>query len=333
MADDEFRALLDSFDDQRILVVGDLMIDEYVHGTIERVSPEAPVQIVDVTKEEMTLGGAGNVLKNLHALDADASILSVLGTEEHSGLIRDRLEDIDVGDELLAEEEGRISSKKTRVLAESYNQQIIRIDRETRDPIDERTHEDLINKFHEQVEDLDAIILSDYGKGLLTPVFARELIKTADEHSVPVIADPKGTNYSKYSGSSTITPNTTEAEQAAELDIDDDSSLQRTGEKLLKQYSFESLLITRGADGMALFESPGVSFTSLDAQAREVYDVTGAGDTVVSLMGLGLAGAEDVHQAAELANRGAGIVVGKVGTATVNRDELLESFQQAESSE
>ncbi|MFB6347258.1 MAG: bifunctional heptose 7-phosphate kinase/heptose 1-phosphate adenyltransferase, partial [bacterium] len=187
----------------------------------------------------------------------------------------------------------------------------------------------LMDQFRTIVSDIDSIVLSDYGKGLLSQDLTRELIKTADRNNVPVVVDPKGSNYSKYSGASTITPNTSEAEQAAELEIDSNSSLQRAGEKLLKQYSFDSLLITRGSEGMALFESPGVSFTNLEAQAREVYDVTGAGDTVVSLMGLGLAGSNEFYQSAQLANKGAGIVVGKVGTATVTRDEILEYLQSS----
>lgn len=328
MTDSDLQNLLDNFPNQHVLVVGDLMVDEYLHGNVDRISPEAPVQVVDVEEEEMTLGGAGNVLKNLNALDANASILSVLGNEEHGELIRNHLNDLGIGEELLVEEKDRISSKKTRVLAESYNQQIIRIDRESRNPIKASTHDSLMTEFRDLVTDIDSIIVSDYGKGLLTPEFTRELIKVAQKNDVPVIVDPKGPNYAKYSGASTITPNTSEAEEATELEIEDDTTLQRTGEKLLKQYSFESLLITRGAEGMALFESPGVAYTNLDAQAREVYDVTGAGDTVVSLMGLGLASASDVHQAAKLANKGAGIVVGKVGTATVNRDEILRSIQE-----
>jgi D-beta-D-heptose 7-phosphate kinase/D-beta-D-heptose 1-phosphate adenosyltransferase len=327
MAPKTLDDILDEVEDQRILVVGDMMIDEYLHGRVERVSPEAPVQVVDVQKEEDTLGGAGNVVKNLRALDTDVSVLSVIGEGEHGSTIHEKLVDHGIDTSNIIEEEGRLSSKKTRVIAESYNQQIIRIDRESREDLREETFETLMGRFEEMLPKIDAVILSDYGKGMLTPKLSRAILKKADSNDVPTVVDPKGDDYGKYSEASIITPNTAEAEEVADFKIEDDDSLQRAGSKLLKQHSANALLITRGSEGMALFETPGLSFESFDAQAREVYDVTGAGDTVVSMVAIGLAVANDYSAAARLANVAAGIVVGKVGTATVGLQELRQELE------
>lgn len=320
--------MLNQVQDQHILVVGDLMLDEYLYGRVNRLSPEAPVQVVDVEKEEKTLGGAGNVVKNLRALETKVSILSVVGNGNHGHLIRKKLEENRVDTEFLIEEPDRLSSKKTRVLAESYNQQILRIDRETRGNLHESTQESLVNYYEEILPTLDGVILSDYGKGLLTPSLTRSILRKARDWEIPSVVDPKGDDYGRYSEASIITPNTSESEEVTGIPIEDEASLQKAGSKLLKQYPINAILITRGADGMALFQTPGLSFEEFEAQAREVYDVTGAGDTVVSMVALGLAVTNDYSLAAELANISAGIVVGKVGTATVEIDELKDYLRQ-----
>lgn len=327
MTDGQLADLLQEIEKQRILVVGDLMIDEYVHGSVDRISPEAPVQVVDAHEEEETLGGAGNVVKNLRTLGAEASVLSVVGEGEHGSKIRDQLRDYDVSLENIFEEEGRVSSKKTRILAESYNQQIIRVDRETREDLQSDTYDKLMDRYDEMLPSLDAIVLSDYGKGLLTPKFSRNILKKADRNDVPTVVDPKGDDYGKYTEASIITPNTDEAEEVTGISIEDESSLQKAGSKILKQHSAGAILITRGSEGMALFETPGLSFERFEARAREVYDVTGAGDTVVSMVALGLAVSDDYPTAARLANVAAGIVVGKVGTATVTVEEIREQLK------
>lgn len=327
MTDSQLADLLQEVEKQNILVVGDLMIDEYVHGTVDRISPEAPVPVVDVREEEETLGGAGNVVKNLKTLGADASVLSVIGEGKHGSKIQDQLQEYDVSLDNIFEESDRVSSKKTRILADSYNQQIIRVDRETREDLQSSTYEQLMERYEEILPTMDAIVLSDYGKGLLTPKFTRNVLKKADREDVPTVVDPKGDDYGKYSEASIITPNTDETEEVTRIEIEDDSSLQKAGSKLLKQHSAGAILITRGSEGMALFETPGLSFERFEARAREVYDVTGAGDTVVSMVALGLAISEDYPTAARLANVAAGIVVGKVGTATVSVDEIRDQLQ------
>ncbi len=327
MTDSQLADLLQEIEKQNILVVGDLMIDEYVHGTVNRISPEAPVPVVDVQEEEETLGGAGNVVKNLRTLGADATVLSVVGEGKHGSNIKDQLQDYDVSLDNIFEESERVSSKKTRILADSYNQQIIRVDRETREDLQSATYDQLMERYETLLPTLDAIVLSDYGKGLLTPKFSRNILKKADRQDVPTVVDPKGDDYGKYSGAAIITPNTDETEQVTGITIEDDLSLQKAGSKLLKQHSAGAILITRGSKGMALFKTPGLSFEGFEARAREVYDVTGAGDTVASMVGLGLAISDDYPTAARLANVAAGVVVGKVGTATLTVDEIRDQLQ------
>jgi D-beta-D-heptose 7-phosphate kinase/D-beta-D-heptose 1-phosphate adenosyltransferase len=326
MTDTQLADLLQEVDRQKVLVVGDLMIDEYVHGTVNRISPEAPVPVVDVRQEEETLGGAGNVVKNLRTLGADAAVLSVIGEGKHGAQIQDQLQEYEVSLDNIIEEPDRVSSKKSRILADSYNQQIIRVDRETREDLQSTTYDRLMERYEVLLPSLDAIVLSDYGKGLLTPKFSRNILKKADREDVPTVVDPKGNEYGKYSGASIITPNTDETEEVTGITIEDDSSLQKAGSKILKQHSAAAILITRGSEGMALFETPGLSFERFEAWAREVYDVTGAGDTVVSMVALGLAISDDYPTAARLANVAAGIVVGKVGTATVSVDEIRDQL-------
>lgn len=326
MVDTSLKDLLEDVDDQHILVVGDLMIDEYLHGRVNRISPEAPVQVVDVSEEDDTLGGAGNVVKNLRSLGTEVSVLSVVGDGEHGQLIREKLHSSGIDLDSIVEEPGRISSKKTRVLADSYNQQILRIDRESREELDSSTQETLLERYESLLPDLDAVIISDYGKGLLTPEFTRKVLKKSRNHDISTVVDPKGNDYGKYSEASIIAPNTQETEKVTGIEIEDGTSLQKAGSKLLKQHTPDAILITRGAEGMALFETPGLSFEGFEARAREVYDVTGAGDTVVSMVALGLAVSGDFSDAAELANIAAGIVVGKVGTATVTLEEIKEEL-------
>lgn len=321
----ELRPTISTFKDQTILVIGDLMIDEYIWGNVERVSPEAPVQIVDIDRTEHTLGGAGNTVRNLASLGASVYVSSVVDNKENGGLIVEELAKINVCTEGLFEDPNRVSSRKTRVMA--GHQQVLRIDKETRAPIERQYENKIIDFTKDNIADFDAIIASDYMKGVLTEKVLGNVIKVAKEANKPIIIDPKGADYRKYAGATIITPNAKEAELASGITIRNEFGLNKAGVKLLKELKTDAILITRGSKGMSLFEKDGGT-TDIPAVAREVYDVTGAGDTVVSVLGLGLAAGLSFENAATLSNIAAGIVVEKVGTATVTIGELEDRLDE-----
>ena len=312
------------------LVIGDLMIDEYLWGKTERISPEAPVQVVDIIDEDLRLGGAGNVVNNLVAIGCQVSVCSVVGDDENSERLYKRFESLGVGTETLLKDKNRRTGKKTRVIA--ANQQIIRIDRESREDI-EKEFEDKIIKFIEKNGGLfQVFIVSDYAKGVLTKRLLSGLIVLGAKMSIPIVVDPKGDDYSKYLGVTIITPNRKEAEQASKIKISDEASLKNAAVKLLEDLKLSALLITRSEAGMSLFKplkngnlpvSPNIEHIHIPTVAREVYDVTGAGDTVLTLLSLGLATGLSMKDAAWIANIAAGIAVGKVGTSIITPEEIM----------
>ncbi|MEE4358702.1 MAG: D-glycero-beta-D-manno-heptose-7-phosphate kinase [Desulfococcaceae bacterium] len=315
---------ISTFDRCRILVVGDLMIDEYVWGRVERISPEAPVQIVEVEREDFTLGGAGNVVNNLISLGAQVSVAGVIGTRRDGDRMLEMFGRLNADTGGVIREEQRPTTRKTRIIA--ANQHVLRIDRETRREISGSTFESL-NRFTEAcIPRSDAVLISDYGKGLMTRPFLKHVISLAAGHGKICIADPKGLDFTKYSGVSLCTPNQKEAGLAAGMDIREKGDLIPAGRKLLESTGIQNLLITCGKDGMILFEGAAEAHV-IRAAARQVFDVSGAGDTVVSVFGLAAASGFSFREAAALANTAAGIVVGKVGTATVSRSELLAALQ------
>lgn len=309
----------------RALVIGDLMLDEYLWGKAERISPEAPVQVVDVRREDMRLGGAGNVVNNLVAFGAGVSICSVIGGDENGTVLCHAFTGKGVDVAGVFEDPMRMTSKKTRVLAS--NQQIVRIDRETREDISQEFEEKIIAYVGNRHNIWDIILISDYGKGLLTPRVLSGVIASAKERSIPVIVDPKGSDYLKYRGATIITPNRKEAEVASRVAIKDNESLRRAADLLLAEGEYQALLITRSSEGMSLFLHGG-EVIHIPTVAQEVYDVTGAGDTVVATFGVGLACGLSFERAAHLANVAAGIVVGKVGTSTVSPEEIIGSISR-----
>ncbi len=313
---------IDRFKTARLLVVGDLMIDQYVWGAIERISPEAPVPVVAVGGETETLGGSGNVINNLTALGAGVAAVGVVGTDAPGDRLLTFLDAKSVDTRGIVRTPHRPTTRKMRIMAGS--QHVLRIDRETRQALAPETVDRLIASVNDRIADVDAVIVSDYGKGVLTPKFLAALLKSAQRAAKPVIVDPKGRDFSLYSGASLITPNKKEAALAADIDIVDAESLDAAGRKLLADSGVARLLITCGKDGMVLFES-GKAPLMIPAQARQVFDVSGAGDTVVAVFALALAAGADYPEAARLANTAAGIVVGKVGTATVSPGELAEA--------
>jgi D-beta-D-heptose 7-phosphate kinase/D-beta-D-heptose 1-phosphate adenosyltransferase len=300
-----------------ILVIGDVMIDQYLIGRCERISPEAPVQIVNVTESRRILGGAGNVVANIGALNGRPSILTVTGDDAVAAEVRDLLGASWVGPSRICAETGRRTPEKTRLLA--AHQQVVRFDLESCTPISAGTERQFL-RFLETHSDFKALVLSDYGKGVLTPRICETSIAWAAKHGIPAVVDPKGSDYGKYAGATMITPNRKEASEAAGIPITDRESLLRAGNALRERLRVEHCLVTMGEDGMALFSADG--FHPLPTQAREVFDVTGAGDTVVSTLAVACALGLPVMQACELANVAAGIKVGKLGTATVSLSEL-----------
>jgi D-beta-D-heptose 7-phosphate kinase/D-beta-D-heptose 1-phosphate adenosyltransferase len=317
---------LSIFDMCRVLVVGDLMVDEYLWGEVERISPEAPVQVVSVVRDTTTLGGAGNVVNNLVALGAKVSVAGVIGGGESAegAVLLKLFKDLGVDTAGLILEAGRPTTKKTRILA--GHQHVLRIDRETRQEISDE-HVDRIVRFcNERIGEFNVVLLSDYGKGLFTETLLRQLIEVANQHGKTIIVDPNGLNFKKYAGATAITPNKKEASLAAGTEIVDEASLITAGQKLLREISIQKVLISCGKDGMVLFEH-GTRPHRIVAEARQVFDVSGAGDTVLAVLGLGLASGGSFRGAATIANVAAGIVVGKVGTATVSREELERALE------
>jgi D-beta-D-heptose 7-phosphate kinase/D-beta-D-heptose 1-phosphate adenosyltransferase len=306
----------------RALVVGDLMLDEYIWGTVDRISPEAPVQIVEARRKDFRLGGAGNVINNLLTLNCQVDVVSVVGDDEDGRFLLRRLEARGVKKHGVFSQSGRVTSRKTRVFAS--NQQIVRIDQETCADISLESEERVLEYVKNVVTDLDVIFLSDYLKGLLTDRLLAEVIAIGRAAKVPVLVDPKGDDYRKYLGATLLTPNRKEAQQATGIVINDEASLIKAGRQLLDELELEAVVLTRSEEGMTVFSDAGE--ISLPTVAREVYDVSGAGDTVLSLFGLGMAQKLPLECSAALANLGAGIVVGKVGTSTVSAQELLAAM-------
>jgi D-beta-D-heptose 7-phosphate kinase/D-beta-D-heptose 1-phosphate adenosyltransferase len=314
---------LTRLDHCRLLVVGDLMLDEYVRGTVDRISPEAPVQVVSVDEEDATLGGAGNVVNNLSALGIQVAVVGVLGRDSHGRRLIRRLREVgaDVGGVL--QSRSRLTIRKTRILAD--HQQVLRVDRETTGEIDGRLRNRLLEKARASLADVDAVVISDYGKGLVSASLVRDITASARQQKKMVVVDPKGRDYTKYNGATLITPNTKEASLASGVDIRNQDDLCRAADRLLSQIDIDGLLITRGKQGVAYFDRHHPPLFA-GTRARQVFDVSGAGDTVVAVLSAGLAAGYEMPEAIWLANAAAGIVVSKIGTATVSRIELQRAL-------
>jgi D-beta-D-heptose 7-phosphate kinase/D-beta-D-heptose 1-phosphate adenosyltransferase len=307
----------------RILVIGDLMIDEYLWGEVDRISPEAPVQVVAVQNEEFTLGGSGNVVNNLVALGAKVATVGVVGSDRDGVLLRSRLGDLGVDIEGVVEEADRCTTRKTRIIA--AHQHVLRIDRESRKGISEKTFQSVTAAVSRKIRSADMVLISDYGKGVVSASLLDRLIRSANATGIMTIADPKGIDFKKYAGVTLLTPNKKEAAAAAGMEISTESDLVAAGNRILRSAGVESLLVTCGQDGMLLFEGNENTY-KISADARQVFDVSGAGDTVVAVLGLAVASGAPLRTAAAVANTAAGIVVGKVGTSTVSPKELSEAL-------
>ncbi len=296
------------------------MLDEYLFGTVNRISPEAPVPVVDVQNRRYVPGGAANVAANVKSLEADVKLVGLCGEDRAAEILRQVLEEAGIEHRWLVSSPGRPTTCKTRVIA--GQQQIVRFDTESRSSIEPEEQARLQACFQKTILESDVCILSDYGKGLFSPQFCQELIGFVCANKREVIVDPKGTDYSKYRGCTLITPNLKEAGQAAGLRIDNEDDLFNAGQQLLTLLNGSSVLVTRGADGMTLFRPQQPPFT-IPTVAQEVFDVVGAGDTAVAALGVCLAAKLPLEIGTKLANIAAGIAVGKQGTVAVSLNEML----------
>ncbi len=318
-------SLVDRFPRTHTLVVGDVMLDHYIWGNVSRISPEAPVPVVSVTKENLLLGAATNVVNNIHALGGKVSVCGVIGPDDAGRQLVHMLRSQGIHTDGLIVEDERSTTIKTRIIA--HSQQVVRFDRETKKGIEQDTHRRIFDFVKAQLKDgLDAIVLSDYCKGVVTKELVRDIVKLARKNGIIVSVDPKVSHFGMYSGVTILTPNAKEASIGSKIDIEDDDSLLKAGALLLKQLKCEAVLITRGEHGMSLFERGG-RVVHIPTVAQEVFDVTGAGDTVISTLTLAMAAGAKMVDAAGIANFAAGIVVGVVGTATVKPEELKRKIQ------
>lgn len=322
MRAEQLREMREILPRLNIMVVGDVMLDEYLVGHVRGISPEAPVPVVEIRERTCVPGGAGNVAANLASLGCNVRLSGVVGMDESAAKLYELFATRPHISVHFSRCQDRPTTTKTRILSQS--QQMLRADREERHPISSTAEADLLQYVQEHLKDLHACVLSDYAKGVLTDTLLQSLIALCREANIPIIVDPKGHHYSRYRGATVVTPNTAEANLALENE-DESLTLEQVAAQLQEEIGNGALLITRGPQGMSLFP-PGAPSIHIAAQARTIYDVTGAGDTVVAVLALMLASGLDLLGAAQLANYAAGIVVGKVGTACVTIDELLSGF-------
>jgi D-beta-D-heptose 7-phosphate kinase/D-beta-D-heptose 1-phosphate adenosyltransferase len=321
----DIQRLLERFNLCRVLVVGDLMLDQYRRGHMERISPEAPVPILSVVSEDTTLGGAGNVVKNLHSLNVGVLVVGVLGTDDTGEEILAGLRSLQVNGKGVVRDRQRVSTRKVRYVSIEHGQQVFRADEEMAEEVSGEVEEKIIGQVEDKAGDAQAILCSDYLKGVLTPRVLKAVFEAGHERKVPVIVAPKDKDLRKYDGASVLMPNLRELSRLVGTPMNGDGWLVNSAEHLAERLRLEALLVTRGSEGMTLFERQEIGLRRVDlpTAARSVYDVTGAGDTALAAFTAAIAAGADRETAAHLANIAAGVVVGKRGTASVNSEEIL----------
>ena len=305
-----------------ILVLGDIIVDHFIWGSVSRISPEAPVPVVNVTDENLLLGGAANVLHNLYALGGKATLCGLIGNDPMGNHLLDMLSELSSPTTGIFKSKNRPTIIKTRIIAQ--NQQVVRFDREKSGEPSKSSFKKIIKYIDEHIDEFDAVIISDYNKGMINQTLMDHLRLCSNTHNeIPLIVDPKPGQAQRFQGVTIITPNNHEAELMSGITISDEESLIKAAQAMQHDLDSNAVLITRGEEGMALYEKDRPLLT-IPTVAKEVYDVTGAGDTVIATLALGIAVGLSYAEAAALANFAAGIVVGKVGTATASKEELLE---------
>lgn len=321
----KLKEYIDNFFNTMVLVIGDIIMDEYIWGDVSRISPEAPVPVVDVKQETKMLGGAANVINNIRSLGGKAILCGVVGDDSTGKEIRNYVEDLGCTTGGIILENGRPTSIKTRIVAQ--NQQVVRFDREIRKSINPGSIKSLLHYIEINKDKLDAIVVADYGKGVISGELMKGLRELVLDSEIILAVDPKTDNFEYYHGIDIITPNHHEAGAFCRLDINDSESLVKAGTYMLDKLNCRSVLITQGKDGMTLFEKDG-QISHIPTLGRKVFDVTGAGDTVISTISLGLASGMDLKSAAIISNYAAGIVVGEVGTSIVDAEELKKALDR-----
>jgi len=319
------KRTVSKFNKAKILVIGDLMLDEYIWGKVSRISPEAPVPVVCVNRESFMPGGASNAAANIAALGGKAVLAGVIGRDIRAGILKDELKSRGIDTSSMVVDDSRPTILKTRVIA--HHQQVVRIDKEKVEPISSKISSKLIECIKRKIDKVDSLLIEDYGKGVITPRLLSEIISMAKKKKKTITIDPKEEHFSLYKGVTAITPNQQETSYAVGFPIKDEEALRKAGSKLLKKLDCRFVLVTRGEHGMSLFEKKEKPI-HIPTLAQDVFDVSGAGDTVISAFTLALSCNAKPIEAAHIANCAAGIVVGTLGTAVVTRDELVKRIKK-----
>jgi D-beta-D-heptose 7-phosphate kinase/D-beta-D-heptose 1-phosphate adenosyltransferase len=318
---EKIKRVFARFPETNILVIGDIIIDHFIWGTVSRISPEAPVPVVNVTGENLLLGGAANVLNNIYALGGKATICGLIGQDIMGDHLLGLLDDLGSPTDGIVRSANRPTTKKTRIIAQ--HQQVVRFDREKTGEMQQENFDNLLSFIDKNLSSFQAVIISDYNKGIISGKLMSSLMaKLKTRPDIPVIVDPKPKNIERFSGATLLTPNSHEAELMSGVEITDEKSLTKAARIIQDKLKVDALLITRGEAGMALFEKGQKPFL-IPTVAKEVFDVTGAGDTVIASLSLARAAGLSFEEAAMVANQAAGIVVGKLGTATTSREEII----------
>lgn len=322
------REILSKFSAARILVVGDIMLDEFIWGKVSRISPEAPVPVVWVNAESAMPGGAANVVHNLSSLGGFSHVCGVVGKDSNGKKLKKILSSAKVNTEGIVNEDKFLTITKTRIIA--HHQQVVRFDRENTLAIKKKNTEKILRYIRKVAKEIDGIIIEDYGKGLVRQDLVSQIIKIAHEYNIVTVIDPNKNHFLDYTGATMLTPNYQEACAALNIDPDRDGAIKELGKKLLRKWKSQAIMLTLGEKGMALFERGKARFFQIPTVAKEVYDVSGAGDTVVAAFTLSLISGASVEEAAIISNQAAGIVVGKLGTAVVTQEEILKAIKENE---
>jgi rfaE bifunctional protein kinase chain/domain len=305
-----------------ILVIGDVMLDHYIYGNCNRISPEAPVQVVDVKKETYTLGGAGNVIKNLRSFNCSAALVAVVGFDDTAEIVIEQLTNAGANNNGIIKDEQRCTTVKSRVMVS--NHQLIRLDREDTQTINDVIAQKLIAIIEPDIAKYDMVLLSDYNKGLLSPVFLNRVFEMCKTTGIKTLVDPKGIDFSKYKGANIIKPNKKEAIIATGINIINQETLKQACAKIKEITGCDDVIVTMSEDGIAMFDND--ELTVIPTKALEVVDVTGAGDTVLASLGLAIASGNNLWNACDFANHAAAVVVNKVGSATATLEEVKNKF-------
>ena len=319
--------IIDNFANVRLLVVGDIMLDRYWWGSVRRISPEAPVPVVELQKSTFAPGGAANVAANVAGLGAKVHLVGCIGKDNDADTLVELLKKANVSADSLVRITTRPTSVKTRVIA--HSQQVVRVDQEITSEFTPEEHDLLWEKISEALPEVDAVIISDYAKGLLSETLLDRLISAAREMKKIVLVDPKGKSYARYSGATLLTPNRREAAEACNFDENMPDLVNIAGKHLIYKFGLDMALITQGEEGMTLFQRDREPL-HLGTAAKQIYDVTGAGDTVIACLGVALGAGMDFVESAKIANLAAGLVVEQVGTTAITR-AMLESALQPQS--